>query len=113
MPPGRRPGLLTVLRKGAENGLVGISWFAKEYERTCAECGYSWRVPRSIARRGTRTSPGFRLTRTTQPGSIGQPGQNDLARLQANIISRAEQMEAFRICAKCGIENFTQRPVGG
>jgi hypothetical protein len=50
---------------------------------------------------------------TTHPGSIGQPGQNDLAGLQANINSRAEQMEAFRICAKCGIENFTQRPVGG
>jgi len=25
----------------------------------------------------------------------------------------AEQMEAFRICAKCGIDNFTQRPVRG
>ena len=92
---------------------MGISWFAKEYERTCADCGYSWRVPRSVARRGTRASPRYRPNMTTHPGSIGQPGRSDLAGLQASISSRAEQMEAFRICAKCGIENFTQRPVGG
>ena len=92
---------------------MGISWFAKEYERTCAECGYSWRVPRSIARRGTRGSSRYRLNATTQRGSLGQPKEGDLASLRANLNLRAEQMEAFRICAKCGIDNFTQRPVRG
>jgi hypothetical protein len=31
--------------------------------------------------------------------------------LGANIEARAELMEGFRVCAKCGADDFTQRPV--
>jgi len=30
---------------------------------------------------------------------------------RAGIAARAELMEGFRICAKCGADHFTQRPV--
>jgi len=29
----------------------------------------------------------------------------------AGLEARAEVMEAYRICAKCGVDKFTQRPV--
>jgi hypothetical protein len=46
-------------------------------------------------------------------------GRRDLGRgtgpsaLEASIGSRAEQMESFRICAKCGVDNFAQRAARG
>jgi hypothetical protein len=30
--------------------------------------------------------------------------------LSADIEARAELMEGFRVCAKCGADHFTQRP---
>ncbi len=32
------------------------------------------------------------------------------ADLEAGIGARAEVMESYRICAKCGVDDFTQRP---
>jgi hypothetical protein len=37
-----------------------LPWQAREYERTCADCGYSWRVPRAFARHRISIS-GFNL----------------------------------------------------
>jgi hypothetical protein len=31
-------------------------------------------------------------------------------RLVAGIADRAELMEGYQICAKCGVDDFTQRP---
>ncbi len=33
---------------------MAFGFFAREWIRTCKECGYSWQVPRSFARRGIR-----------------------------------------------------------
>ena len=35
---------------------------AREYVRTCVECGYAWRVPRSAARRRTRSISMFSVS---------------------------------------------------
>ena len=53
-----------------------MSWslFAREYERTCQDCGYSWRVPRSIARRGIRGIAAVDVMGATREGGFGQPG---------------------------------------
>jgi hypothetical protein len=48
------PPPLTASSGRANNARVPFGFFAREWERTCTECGYSWRVPRSIARRGIR-----------------------------------------------------------
>jgi hypothetical protein len=91
----------------ANNGLVGLGLFAREWERTCSGCGYTWRVPRSIARRGIRG-----MSAVTVRGSTAGPLRDtrNVGALSASIGARAELMEGFRICAKCGTDDFTQRP---
>ena len=82
-----------------------IGFFAREWERTCAECGYTWRVPRSIARGG--------MSGMTGRGSLRGAWSNPriLSDFNSGIEARAEQKEGFRTCAKCGADDFTQRPV--
>ena len=86
--------------------MAGI--FAREWERTCTECGYTWRVPRSIARRGIGG-----MSATTVHGSAAGIRSNPRGATDftASVAARAETMEGFRICARCGIDSFTQRPV--
>jgi predicted nucleic-acid-binding Zn-ribbon protein len=79
--------------------------FADTYERTCQECGYSWQVPRSIARHRIRGISAMTVTGASEGGGHG------LSNLHSGIAARAETMEGYRICAKCGVESFTQRPV--
>jgi predicted nucleic-acid-binding Zn-ribbon protein len=81
--------------------------FAREFERTCKECGYSWLVPRAVARRAWRGISAISVGGATRAAaSAGTP-----ADLSAGIEAHAEEMESYRICAKCGADDFTQRPV--
>jgi hypothetical protein len=85
-----------------------FTWlFAREWERTCAECGYTWRVPRSIARRGIRGLPAKSVWGQARAGRSSPSGMSGFS---SDIETRAELMEGFRICAKCGADHFTQRP---
>ncbi len=85
-----------------------IGFFAREWERTCGECGYAWRVPRSIARRGIRGMSAMSAMGATRGAWASN---SSLSGMRSGIAGRAELMEQFRICAKCGVDNFTQRPV--
>jgi hypothetical protein len=98
---------LTARPVRANNGLVFTGMFARERERTCAECGYTWRVPRSIARRGIGGMSAISVRGQT---AGGRHGQSDTTRLSSDIEARAERMEGFRTCAKCGADYFAQRP---
>ncbi len=68
-----------------------MSWslFAREYERTCQDCGYSWRVPRSIARRGIRGIAAVDVMGATREGGFGQPGGPGLSDLKRGIAARS------------------------
>ena len=104
--------MLTDAQRWANNGRVPFGFFAREYERTCAECGYTWRVPRSIARRGIRGVSGTGMSGIGAGGATAAArsvpgGYNDLS---ADVEARAELMEGYRVCAKCGADDFTQRP---
>ncbi|MGB6584177.1 MAG: hypothetical protein WBF34_40265 [Streptosporangiaceae bacterium] len=83
-------------------------FFAREWERTCTECGYTWRVPRSIARRGIRGMSALTV-RGSAAGARRSPRGN--VDLTVGLAARAETMEGFRICARCGVDHFTQRPL--
>jgi len=89
--------------------MVHVRFFASEYQRTCRECGYTWRVPRSIARRGIRGMSAM----TVRGATRGPMYTCNVHALKADIEARAEQMEGFRVCAKCGADDFAQRPVPG
>ena len=90
--------------------MMRIRLRAAEYERTCQECGYSWRVPRSIARRGMRGVSAMSVMGATRERGFGQPGGFGLNNMMSGISARAETMEGFRICSVCGVDKFTQRP---
>ena len=85
-----------------------FGFFAREWQRTCAECGYTWRVPRAIARRGIRGMSAMTMGGNAHAAGMSPRGGSDY---RAGIAARADQMEGFRICAKCGTDHFTQRPV--
>jgi len=87
---------------------VPLGFFAREWERTCTECGYTWRVPRSIARRGIRGMSAMTVLGSAA-GARRSPAGN--VELRSGLAARTETMEAFRICARCGVDHFTQRPV--
>jgi hypothetical protein len=88
----------------ANNAGMPFGLFAREWERTCAECGYTWRVPRAIARR--RMGGMGAMSATAAESSFR--GRSAYA---GAIDARAELMEGFRVCAKCGADHFTQSPV--
>jgi DNA-directed RNA polymerase subunit M/transcription elongation factor TFIIS len=83
-------------------------WRAQEYERTCVECGYTWRVPRSAARRRVRSISAFSVA----PGGRGID-RPELAREIKSISAENQRAEALRHCPKCGADHFTQRALRG
>lgn len=96
----------------ANNGLMAFGFFAREWVRTCNECGYSWRLPRKIARRGIRGMSAITFTGRTAGAGYGGANRSPISTsgVRADIVARAELMEGFRICAKCGVDDFSQRP---
>jgi hypothetical protein len=85
-----------------------FGWLAPEWERKCSDCGFTWRVPRAIALRGVRG-----MAAVTVMGASAGPRRSNTAMgaLQSGISDRAELMESFRRCPRCGVDRFTQRPL--
>ena len=87
-------------------------WQAREYERTCAKCGYAWRVPRQFARRRVQSLTGFNVRPQLRGGM--DPQGVDYSRLDAEVQANEElskEAEAFKSCPKCSSQQFTQRAV--
>jgi hypothetical protein len=83
---------------------------AREYERTCADCGQSWRVPRQFARKGIvsilgATSGQHVLRPRTDPAASGPVA----ADLEAGY-KLAEEAAALRECPRCSSVRYSQRP---
>jgi hypothetical protein len=84
-----------------------LPWQHPEYERCCAECGYTWRVPRSAARRRVGS---ISLVSVARPTSVDRA---ELGR-EVRAISAANQPAAvFRRCPRCGAADYTQRALRG
>lgn len=90
-----------------------IPWLAREYERTCQDCGYVWRVPRAVARpqlqnlrRGGRSTSGGLSTR----GNVGARVRAIEAVVEANA-ALGEIAAAARRCARCESRRFKQRRI--
>jgi len=79
---------------------------ARQFERTCSDCGYSWRVAREFARKGIIPIQG---------ATSGIRGGRAAARPEATGLragrALAERVERLRICPKCGAKAYVQRPV--
>ena len=80
-------------------------WQPREYERTCTACGYTWRVPRSAARR-----------RVTSINMISVAGRSSLDRAEmdrekAAIAAGNQPAEVYLPCREFGADQFTQQRV--
>jgi hypothetical protein len=78
-----------------------LPWPARQYERTCADCGNCWRVPRQLAKH-------------VKPARLSHSGRAspyvDAADAEA-YDRRVEVFEAYRVCPKCSSQHYSQRPV--
>jgi predicted nucleic-acid-binding Zn-ribbon protein len=91
-----------------EDRRMRFPWRSREYERTCVECGYTWRVPRSAARRRVGSISAF---------SVAPAGSSidraELAREINSIEAENSPAETLRHCPECGADDFTQRALRG
>jgi hypothetical protein len=88
-------------------------WPAREFERTCANCGYIWQVPRGFVRRPFQSISGL-STGVRIRGSAMDPRGLDNSQLSAQVRAIeeiGEETEAFKSCPRCGSQQFAQRPV--
>jgi len=82
-------------------------WQPQDYQRTCTECGYIWRVPRWAARRRVRSVSMISVaSRTTID-------RGELARKVESASASNRQADTFQRCPKCGADHFTQRALRG
>jgi hypothetical protein len=84
-----------------------IPGLASEYIRTCADCGYTWRVPRGFTRGRFQSLSAAILENNlrTRPAPGADPRFLPPARRAAD-----GQRQAFRRCPECGSGAYAQRP---
>jgi predicted nucleic-acid-binding Zn-ribbon protein len=98
---------LTRPRDATRINRVRFPW-QHDYARTCDECGYTWRVPRSAVRRRMRTISGFMVA--PQGRSLDR---FELGREVQSISAEKQAFETFQHCPACGADRFTQHAVSG
>ncbi len=79
-------------------------WQRANVARTCEECGYTWRIPRSAARRRIKTISLFGTPPTAR-------ARTELARQVASISASNKVYETYEHCPECGAEHYTQHVV--
>ncbi len=86
-----------------------IPWRRREYERTCDDCGTSWRVPKAIAHPRLEGLPmrGSGMTVVTRADAVVEAAD---AVVEANA-ELAERAAAFRRCPKCESDHYKQRSI--
>lgn len=77
-----------------------IPGLAQEYERTCQDCGQTWRVPRWAAYPHMQGLPMRR-------SGLGDSAD---AVVEANA-ERAERAASLRNCPKCESDHYKQRAI--
>jgi hypothetical protein len=106
------PGVAPVPRRDLgpeEDEAVRFRWRAREHERTCTDCGYAWRVPRTAARKpiaGFSMAPRGRGVRLGGINPVASASEPEIAASRAI----SEEAAAFGQCPKCGSDRFSQRP---
>jgi len=82
-----------------------IPGLADEYERTCEDCGQTWRVPRWVAHPHMQGLP-----MGMGPGGRSMAADQADAVVEANA-ELAERAAALRNCPKCESDHYKQRPI--
>jgi len=82
-------------------------WQPREYARTCAECGYIWRVPRWAAQRRVRS---ISMISVASRATIDR---GELTRKVQSASGANQSADTFRHCPRCEADHFTQRTLHG
>jgi ssDNA-binding Zn-finger/Zn-ribbon topoisomerase 1 len=85
---------------------VRFVWQRADLARTCENCGYTWRVPRSVARRGFRSISMFNAA-----PNMRTLNRDELARQVASISAENQALETYQRCPECGADQYTQHTV--
>jgi len=113
--------LLLVITRSREVSADGAAWWparardddvlmrfgrrAREFERTCLECGYSWRVPGAAGRHRMKPISGY----------SGMPRGELTVRDSVPEVAAPEAISAaaaaYGRCPRCGCDRYTQRTV--
>jgi hypothetical protein len=86
-----------------------IRWRAIEYERTCDDCGYVWRVPKEVAQPHLQDPESRGRVAGGGSGPAGLIWGTE-AVLNANA-ALSERAEASRRCPKCESDHYKQRTI--
>ncbi len=87
-----------------------LPWQPREYERTCADCGYTWQVPHRFARRRVQSVSMF--DHPMYRGGL-DPKSLEHSEFDGEVAASMEiskETGAFKACPKCGSESYTQSP---
>jgi DNA-directed RNA polymerase subunit M/transcription elongation factor TFIIS len=84
-----------------------VPWQPREYARTCAECGYIWRVPRWAAQRRVRS---ISMISVASRATIDR---GELTRKVQSASGANQSADTFKHCPRCGADHFTQRTLHG
>ena len=80
-----------------------IPGLAREYERTCEDCGHTWRVPTWAAHPHMKGLPLGRV-------GIGSAAAAAGPVVEANA-AMAEKVAVFKVCPECSSERYKQRAI--
>jgi hypothetical protein len=79
-----------------------IPGLAREYERTCQDCGHTWRVPKWAAHPHMQGMP------ITGGGGMAAAQAERVAAANAEL---AERVAVFRQCPECESQHYKQRAI--
>jgi hypothetical protein len=82
---------------------------ARQYERTCDNCGHAWRVPRWAAHRHV-----WGLPMGASPETMGGEMERLPRKLPDAVFANAEVADragAYRRCPECDSDRNRQRPI--
>jgi predicted nucleic-acid-binding Zn-ribbon protein len=91
---------------------MSIGRRAREYERTCDDCGYVWHVPKEVAR------PHLRASNTQGVGKYSGQAEDgllyafdELEGVNDANAALSERAAASRRCPKCESDHYTERAI--
>jgi hypothetical protein len=89
---------------------VRFLWEPQGYTRTCAQCGSTWHVPRSVVQLRSRLVNRFLAGSVVVLGALVEADSPAVIRTLDSISERNRLATASRRCPHCHADHFWQGP---